>query len=109
MKLAVLFLNSNLGEYYKKQYNQRGVVITDNLNGYFRFKHVTFQIPYKKNTYPSISLVPENNANTNADSRITVLYKRVSNTGFDLYVADSEGQIANIAYPVMWMAIGEID
>lgn len=98
-------MNSNL----KKQYNQRGVVATDNINGYIRTGHVTFPIPYKEGTYPGISLAIENYQNTATDVRLTALYKHITNTEFDVYVCDHEGQIAGAAYNVMWMAVGEID
>lgn len=71
--------------------------------------HVTFPTPYKEWTYPGISLTVENYQNTVTDVRLTALYKHITNTGFDAYVCDHEGQIAGAAYSVMWMAVGEID
>lgn len=101
----------NILQYCKINYVQRGAIImTNNLNGYFRTNRVTFSIPYKNQ--PSVSVSVVNYQNSNISVRIHPLVSHVSNTYFDVYVADHEGQIAGNAsenaFTVFWIAIGEI-
>ena len=98
--------------YCKKNYVQRGVATTKNLNGYFRSVRVTFPVSYKSGTTPGVSVSVVNYQNTTTSARVHPLVGGVTNRYFDIYVADEQGLIGGSssenAFSVYWIAIGEI-
>ena len=97
----------------KMNYIQRGVAtMRQDINGYFRTNNVSFPIAFKSGTSPTVSVAVVNYQNSNLSSRVHPLVAHVSNTSFDIYVADSEGQLSGNenenAYSVYWIAVGEI-
>lgn len=100
---AIDSLNSNLNN----QYVQGGIAQTQNLNGYFRSKHVTFTRAYTST--PTVVATVLNYQNNVADASITTLVKNASKTGVDVYVAKSDGGLENQGYEISWIAIGSIN
>ena len=96
-------LNSNLN----KQYVQGGIAKTENMNGYFRSKHVTF--PKSYTSTPIVVATALNYQNNVIDASITTLVKNASKTGVDVYVAKPDGGLENQGYDVSWIAIGSIN
>ena len=95
-------MNSN----YKKQYVQGGVISTDNANGYFRYKHVTFSKVYAST--PTVVATVINYACTATDASLVTLVQNASKTGVDIYVGKPDGGLDTIGYKVSWIAIGTI-
>lgn len=99
----------NLNSDFKKHFTQGGSILTQNLNGFFRKANVTFPVAYKSGTIPSVSVTVYNNGNSAIDARLSTLARDVSSGGFNAYVADSGGEIADKGYIVYWISVGEID
>ena len=95
--------NSNLN----KQYVQGGIAKTENLNGYFRYKRVTFPKAYTST--PTVVATVLNYQNNAIDASITTLIKNVSTTGVEVYVAKSDGGLDSQGYDISWIAIGSIN
>ena len=79
-----------------------------NLNGYFRQADVTFPVAYKSGTIPNVCASVINYGNTNIDVRLSVLVKRITNTGVSINIGDSEGELEEQGYNVKWISVGEI-
>ena len=89
-----------------KQYVQGGIAKTENLNGYFRCKRVTFPKAYTST--PTVVATVLNYENNVIDASITTLVANVTNTYVDVYVARSAGGLDNQGYDISWIAIGSI-
>ena len=89
------------------QYVQGGIAKTENMNGYFRSKHVTFPKAYTST--PTVVATVLNYLNNAIDASVTTLVKNASTTGVDVYVARSAGGLDSQGYDISWIAIGSIN
>lgn len=100
---AISSMNSNLNN----QYVQGGIAKTENINGYFRSKHVTFPKAYTST--PTVVATVLNYQNNAIDVSITTLVKNASTTGVDVYIGRFDGGLDNQEYEISWIAIGSIN
>ena len=101
-------------KFCKKNYIQRGLAtMRQNLNGYFRTNNVRFPVAFKSGTTPSVTVAVVNYQNSALSARVHPLVGHITNTSFDIYVADFEGQLGGNenenVYSVYWIAVGAID
>lgn len=103
MQNEISSINSNLNN----QYVQGGIAKTENINGYFRSKHVTFPKAYTST--PTVVATVLNYQNNAIDVSITTLVKNASTTGVDVYIGRFDGGLDNQEYEISWIAIGSIN
>ena len=94
-------------ENYKKTYSiLTGIVLTDNVNGYYRIKNVTFSTKFSSTPIVFATLnIPTGYASI--DTSVTLGVNNITTSGCRIVVANQKGGIDSRTYTVTWIAIGK--
>lgn len=95
-------------ENYKKTYSiLTGIALTDNVNGYYRIKNVTFSKKFSSTPIVFTSFnIPS--GYESIDTSVTLGVNNITTSGCRIVVANQKGGIDARTYSVTWIAIGKI-